>query len=98
MAFVMPLRFSLMLTWPAGPELTFTLPVEWTNRSTTWLFAIGKTVTPGAGWVGLRGAAGLVARMNPATASSRAPASISRRGLRNLDGLRHSRAWAAAGA
>src|SRR5258706_6853589 len=83
MAPVKPLRCSVMLTWPSGPALRCTLPVEWTNRSTTW-WPIGKTVVPGAGWRGV--AAGLVVMMSTTTASSKAPTSINRRGRRHAGG------------
>src|SRR5260221_7778228 len=83
MAPVKPLRCSVMLTWPSGPALRWTLPVEWTNRSTTW-WPIGKTVVPGAGWRGV--AAGLVVMMSTTTASSKAPKSVNRRGRRHAGG------------
>src|SRR5229473_751778 len=83
MAPVKPLRCSVMLTWPSGPALRCTLPVERTNRSTTW-WPIGKTVVPGAGWRGV--AAGLVVMMSTTTASSKAPTSVNRRGRRHAGG------------
>jgi hypothetical protein len=75
-----------MLTWPAGPAVTCTLPVEWTNRSTTRLPLIGKTLVP-AGWRGAVVGAGLVNTMS-AMASSTAAARISRPGRRQADGIR----------
>src|SRR5258707_11934788 len=72
-----------MLTWPSGPALRWTPPVEWPNRSTTW-WQIGKPVVPGAGWRGV--AAGLVVMMSTTTASSKAPTSVNRRGRRHAGG------------
>src|SRR5215472_1838927 len=85
MAPVKPLRFSVMLTWPAGPALMCTLPVEWTNRSITRWSTL-KTVVPGAGWRGNVLAGGLVAMMSRMAASSAALTSTNRRGRRHAGG------------